>query len=291
LQFLQLVISGIAQGCIYGLIALGFVLIYKATETVSFVQGDLMMLGAFGGLAAMTMLNFPFWLAILSAIAAMGVFGLVVERLVIRPILGQPQFTIVMLTIGIGYIVRGLITMVPGIGTETHTLPVPYKDVVLTVGGLLLSVEQVVVIGSTAMLCAILYTVFRYSTVGIAMQASSQNQLAAYYMGIPVKRLNGLVWALAAAVAAVAGLLLAPITFVHVNMGFIGLKAFPAAVVGGFGSLPGAIVGGLIIGVVESLSGFYLPTGFKDVAPYIVVLAMLWFKPNGLFGEKLRKKV
>ena len=291
MQFLQLVISGIAQGCIYGLIALGFVLIYKATETVSFVQGDLMMLGAFGGLAAMTMLNFPFWLAILSAIAAMGVFGLVVERLVIRPILGQPQFTIVMLTIGIGYIVRGLIIMVPGIGTETHTLPVPYKDVVLTVGGLLLSVEQVVVIGSTALLCAILYTVFRYSTVGIAMQASSQNQLAAYYMGIPVKRLNGLVWALAAAVAAVAGLLLAPITFVHVNMGFIGLKAFPAAVVGGFGSLPGAIVGGLIIGVVESLSGFYLPTGFKDVAPYIVVLAMLWFKPNGLFGEKLRKKV
>jgi len=291
LQFLQLVISGIAQGCIYGLIALGFVLIYKATETVSFVQGDLMMLGAFGGLAAMTMLNFPFWLSILSAIVAMGVFGLVVERLVIRPILGQPQFTIVMLTIGIGYIVRGLITMVPGIGTETHTLPVPYKDLVLTVGGLLLSVEQVVVIGSTALLCAVLYTVFRYSTVGIAMQAASQNQLAAYYMGIPVKRLNGLVWALAAAVAAVAGLLLAPITFVHVNMGFIGLKAFPAAVVGGFGSLPGAIVGGLIIGVVESLSGFYLPTGFKDVAPYIVVLAMLWFKPNGLFGEKLRKKV
>jgi branched-chain amino acid transport system permease protein len=113
----------------------------------------------------------------------------------------------------------------------------------------------------------------------------------AYYMGIPVKRLNGLVWGLAAAVAAVAGVLLAPITFVHANMGFVGLKAFPAAVVGGFGSLPGAIVGGLIVGVVESLSGFYLPDGFKDTAPYIVVLAMLMGKPNGLFGEKLRKKV
>jgi branched-chain amino acid transport system permease protein len=291
LQFLQLVISGVAQGCIYGLIALGFVLIYKATETVSFVQGDLMMLGAFGGLVAMTMLGFPFWIAVIASIVAMGLFGLVVERLVIRPILGQPQFTIVMLTIGIGYIVRGLVTMVPGIGTDTHTLPVPYKDVVLKAGGLVVSVEQVVVIAATAALCALLYGVFRYSTVGIAMQASSQNQLAAYYMGIPVRRLNGLVWALAAAVAAVAGLLLAPITFVHVNMGFIGLKAFPAAVVGGFGSLPGAIVGGLIIGVVESLAGFYLPTGFKDIAPYIVVLAMLWFKPNGLFGEKLRKKV
>jgi branched-chain amino acid transport system permease protein len=291
LQVFQLVISGIAQGCIYGLIALGFVLIYKATETVSFVQGDLMMLGGFIGLAAMTMLDFPFWLAILSAIAAMGLFGLLTERLVIRPILGQPQFTIVMLTIGIGYIVRGIITMIPGIGTDTHTLPVPFKDQMLKAGGLIVSMEQVVIISATALLCGVLYAVFRYTTVGIAMQASSQNQLAAYYMGIPVQRLNGLVWALASAVAAVAGLLLAPITFVHVNMGFIGLKAFPAAVVGGFGSLPGAIVGGLIIGVVESLSGFYLPMGFKDVAPYIVVLLMLWFKPNGLFGEKLRKKV
>jgi branched-chain amino acid transport system permease protein len=110
-------------------------------------------------------------------------------------------------------------------------------------------------------------------------------------MGIPVKSINGLVWGLAAAVAAIAGILLAPITFVHVNMGFIGLKAFPAAVVGGFGSLPGAIVGGLVIGVAESLAGFYAPEGVKDIAAYIIVLIMLMIKPNGLFGEKLRKKV
>ncbi|RZJ23405.1 MAG: branched-chain amino acid ABC transporter permease [Haliea sp.] len=291
MQFLQLVISGISQGCIYGLIALGFVLIYKATETVSFAQGELMMLGAFGGLAAMTMLGFPYWVAVPSAILAMAIFGVVLERVVIRPILGQPAFSIVMLTIGIGYVARGLITMIPGIGTKTHTLPVPYKDMIWNVGALVLNVEQMVVIGATAVLCVLLFAVFRYSKVGIAMQASSQNQLAAYYMGIPVKQLNGLVWGLAAAVAAVAGLLLAPITFVHANMGFIGLKAFPAAVVGGFGSLPGAIVGGLIIGVVESLSGFYLPQGFKDTAAYIVVLIMLMVKPNGLFGEKLRKKV
>jgi branched-chain amino acid transport system permease protein len=276
-QFIQLVISGIAQGCIYGLIALGFVLIYKATETVSFAQGELMMLGAFCGLAAMTFFGFPFWLAVVGAIAAMALFGVLLERAVIRPILGQPAFSIVMLTIGIG--------------TETHTLPVPYKDQVWNAGPLVLNAEQMVVIGSTAVLCALLFAVFRYSKVGIAMQATSQNQLAAYYMGIPVKKLNGLVWGLAAAVAAVAGLLLAPITFVHANMGFIGLKAFPAAVVGGFGSLPGAIVGGLVIGIVESLSGFYLPEGFKDIAAYIVVLVMLMVKPNGLFGEKLRKKV
>ena len=291
MQFLQLVISGIAQGCIYGLIALGFVLIYKATETVSFAQGDLMMLGAFGGLAGMTMLGFPFWLAVPAAIAGMALFGVLTERVVIRPILGQPAFSIVMLTIGIGYVARGLITMLPGIGTDTHTLPVPYRNVTWNAGGLILSAEHMVVIVVTALLCLGLFAMFRYSKLGIAMQASSQNQLAAYYMGIPVKRLNGLVWGLAAAVAAIAGLLLAPITFVHANMGFIGLKAFPAAVVGGFGSLPGAIVGGLIIGIVESLSGFYLPEGFKDIAAYVVVLIMLMVKPNGLFGDKLTKKV
>jgi len=291
LQVLQVLVSGIAQGCIYGLIALGFVLIYKATETVSFAQGELMMLGAFLGLALMTALGFPFWLSVLSAIAAMGAFGVLLERIVIRPILGQPAFSIVMLTIGIGYVARGAITMIPNVGTDTHTLPVPYRNEVLEFGGVVFAVEQLAVIGVTALLCTLLYLLFRHSKVGIAMQAASQNQLAAYYMGIPVKRLNGLVWGLAAAVAAVAGLLLAPITFIHANMGFIGLKAFPAAVVGGFGSLPGAIVGGLIIGVVESMSGFFLPEGFKDVAAYVVVLVMLMIKPNGLFGENLRKKV
>ncbi|MFP8832881.1 branched-chain amino acid ABC transporter permease [Hydrogenophaga sp. XSHU_21] len=291
MQLLQLLISGAAQGCIYGLIALGFVLIYKATETVSFAQGDLMMVGAFGGLLTMTLLGFPFWVSVPAAIIGMGLFGFLLERMVIRPILGQPAFSIVMLTIGVGYVLRGLITMIPNIGTDTHTLPVPYAGQVLNLGALVISAEQIVVIGATAILCALLFTMFRYSKLGIAMQAASQNQLAAYYMGIPVKRLNGLVWGLAAAVAAIAGLLLAPITFVHANMGFIGLKAFPAAVVGGFGSLPGAIVGGLIIGIVEAVAGFYLPEGVKDIAPYIVVLIMLVLKPNGLFGEKLRKKV
>ena len=291
MQALQIVISGMAQGCIYGLIALGLVLIYKTTETVSFAQGELMMLGAFAGFALMTLAGWPFWLAMFATIVVMAVFGFGLERIVIRPILGQPAFSLVMLTIGIGYVARGLVTMIPGIGTETHTLPVPYKDQTWNVGGLVLNVEQMVVIAATAVLSAGLYALFRYSKIGIAMQASSQNQLAAYYMGIPVKRLNALVWGLAAAVAAVAGVLLAPITFVYANMGFIGLKAIPAAVVGGFGSLPGAIVGGLVIGVVESLSGFYLPEGFKDIAPYVVVLVMLVVKPNGLFGEKLRKKV
>ena len=294
LQFLQLIASGIAQGCIYGLIALGFVLIYKATETINFAQGDLMMLGGFLGLTGTLALGLPFWAAFAAALVVMLFFGMALERAVLRPLLGQPAFTVVMVTIGIGYLARGLVTMIPEWGTDTHVLPVPYRDEIVSVGGsdgLILSMEHIVIIVVTAALIAGLYLLFKHTKIGIAMQATSQNQLAAFYMGIPVRRINMLVWGLSAAISACAGLLLAPITFIHANMGFIGLKAFPAAVVGGFGSIPGALVGGLIIGVVETLAGFYLPEGFKDIAAYIVVLVMLAVKPNGLFGEKLAKKV
>ncbi len=292
---LQLAISGVSTGSVYALIALGFVLIYKATETVNFAQGDLMMIGGFIGLTAMSVAGLPFILAFLATIAAMTLFGMATERLVLRPLLGQPAFTIVMVTIGLGYFARGVVTMIPYWGTETHTLPVPYKDEVLWLGeegsGLVISVEHLVIIAATVLLVALLYAFFRHTRLGIAMQATSQNQLAAFYMGIPVRRVNMLVWGLSAAICGVAGLLLAPITFVHANMGFVGLKAFPAAVVGGFGSIPGALVGGLIVGIVEQLAGFYLPEGFKDIAAYIVVLLMLAVKPNGLFGENLSKKV
>ena len=295
MQFLQLTISGAAIGCIYALIALGFVLIYKATETVNFAQGDLMMIGGFVGLTAMTVAGLPFWLAFALTIVVMILFGMGTERLVLRPLLGQPAFTVIMMTIGLGYLARGVVTMIPYWGTETHTLPVPWKDQVFWLGGegtgLVVSVEHLVIILATVAMVVLLYLFFRYTRLGIAMQATSQNQLAAFYMGIPVRRVNMLIWGLSAAICGIAGLLLAPITFVHANMGFVGLKAFPAAVVGGFGSIPGALVGGLIIGIVESLAGFYLPEGVKDIAAYIVVLVMLVIRPNGLFGENLTKKV
>lgn len=292
MQLAQLILSGLAQGCIYGLIALGFVLIYKATETINFAQGELMMLGAFIGLACMTVLGLPFWASIIVTMLAMVTVGVILEWALIRPLLGQMAFTVVMVTIGFGYIARGAITMIPGWGTDTHALPVPYKGELVRVAGgqLVISVEQLVIIGATAALCLALYLFFRFSKYGIAMQAVSQNQLAAYYMGIPVRGLNTAVWGLSAAIAAIGGILLAPITFVHANMGFIGMKAFPAAIIGGFGSIPGAIVGGLIIGVIEALAGYYLPEGFKDVAPYIAVLIMLIVRPRGLFGEKMAKR-
>jgi branched-chain amino acid transport system permease protein len=290
-QLLQLTVAGVAQGCVYALVALGFVLIYKATETVNFAQGDLMMLGAFFALTAGVIMGWPYWATILFAVTAMAVVGMLLERVVLRPVLGQPAFTVVMITIGVGYVLRGVVTMMPGWGTDTFTLPTPFSEGVIKVGGVIFAVQQLAVIGMTTALCAVLYVFFRYAKLGVAMQATSQNQLAAAYMGIPVRRVNMLVWGLSAAVAAFAGILLAPVTFVHSNMGFIGLKAFPAAVVGGFGSVPGAIVGGLIIGVVEALAGFYMAEGFKDVAAYVVVLAVLLVKPSGIFGETARKKV
>ena len=290
-QFLQLALSGLAIGCVYALVALGFVLIYKATETVNFAQGDLMMLGGFFAYTATAIMGWPYWAAIVFALIVMALFGMAAERIILRPVLGQAQFTVVMVTIGVGYVMRGLVSMIPGWGTDTYKIVTPFAEKVVNIGGAAISLEQLMIILMTAALCVVLFGFFRFTRIGIAMQAASQNQLAAYYMGIPVARINTLIWGLSAAVATFAGILLAPITFVHANMGFIGLKAFPAAVVGGFGSIPGAIAGGIIIGLVESFAGFYLPEGFKDIAAYIVVLFVLMVKPSGLFGEKLRKKV
>lgn len=291
IQFVQMLLAGTAQGCVYALVALGFVLIYKATETVNFAQGDLMMLGAFFALTGGTLIGLPYWGVIVFAAAVMALVGMLIERIVIRPVLGYPAFTVVMITIGVGYVLRGVVTMVPGWGTETYSLATPFGEKVLNIGGAVIALQELAVIGMTAALCLLLYLFFRYAKLGVAMQASSQNQLAAYYMGIPVRRVNMLIWGLSAAVAAFAGILLAPVTFVHSNMGFIGLKAFPAAVVGGFGSVPGAIVGGLIIGLVEAFAGRYLPEGVKDVAAYVVVLVVLLVRPSGIFGETTMKKV
>ena len=287
----QLLISGAAIGCIYALIALGFVLIYKATEVVNYAQGDVMMLGAFVAFTFSSILDLGFWAALPLSLMVMALFGAVFDRFLLRPIIGMPTFSAVMVTLAAGFAMRGIASMVPGWGTDTHSLKAPWSDDVIRLGEVVVSTDHLAILVVTALLCLLLYLFFKGTRVGIAMQAASQNQLAAYYMGIPVRRINSLIWSIAAAVAALAAVLLAPITFVHNNMGFIGIKAFPAAVVGGFGSIPGAIVGGLVIGWVEAFAGFYLPEGFKDIAAYIVVLLVLMLRPSGIFGQMRRKKV
>lgn len=288
---LQYVASGIAIGAIYALVALGFVLIFKATEVVNFAQGELMMIGAFLALTFINVLGLPYWPAFLCTLAGMALFGVLLEWALVGPMVGEPTFSIVMVTIGFGTLARSIVSMIPGWGTDTYGFKTPFTDKKVTVGDVVVSWEHVSIVVITVGAVLLFYAFFKYTRMGVALQATAQNQLAAVYMGVGVKRVFAIAWAISAVMAGVAGILLAPITFVHMNMGFIGLKAFPAAVLGGFGSIPGAIVGGLIIGVTESLAGVYLPMGWKDVAAYIILILVLMLRPQGLFGIQERKKV
>jgi len=284
-----LTLNGLAVGCIYGLVALGFVLIYKATELVNFAQGDLLMLGAFVAFMAVTWWGLDYWTSFVIAILTVALFGALLDATLLRRVIGQPQFAVVMLTIGLGAIFRTFASVTWG--SEIYTLPTPF-DGVWKIAGVTISHQYVSIVVGTLILCGVLYGFFNYTRIGVAMQATSQNQLAAYYMGIPVKLIFSLIWAISAATAAVAGILLAPVTLIDINMGLaVALKAFAAAVLGGFGSIPGALVGGIVIGLIELYAGATLPEGFKDTAAYIVLLLMLAVRPQGLFGSLGRKKV
>ncbi|RTL71384.1 MAG: branched-chain amino acid ABC transporter permease [Hyphomicrobiales bacterium] len=289
MELAQLIVGGIAQGCVYGLIALGFVLIYKATEMVNFAQGDMMMLGAFMALTFIGGLGLNYWLGFLLACLAMAVFGYLLDALVLRRIIGQPQFAIVILTISMGFLFRFAAGFIWG--QETQGFDTPFTNRILNANGLIVPYESLSMIFGTIVLAILLYLFFNFTKLGNAMQASSQNQLAAYYMGIPVKRINSLIWALSAVVATIAGVLLSPVSLVEPSMGFLGIKAFAAAVVGGFGSLIGTVLGGLIVGVSETLAGRFLPPGFKEIVAYLIMLVVLLIRPQGLFSTMQRKKV
>ena len=289
-RLLQLAINGTAAGCIYGMVALGFVLIYKATEMVNFAQGELMMLGAFFAYTFVGILGMNYWVGFVLAIAATAAFGYLLDAVVLRRVIGQPQFAVVMLSLGLAFIFRAVAGAIWGYDAVGFTTPFTNK-VANFGGGVVLGQDNVSIIIGTVILCTVLYLFFSRTRLGIAMQASSQNQLAAYYMGIPVRTVFSLIWAISAGVAAVAAMLLVPVQMIDVNMGIIGIKAFAAAVLGGFGSIPGALVGGIIVGVVEQLAGYYLPAGSMELTSNIVLLAVLILRPQGLFGQVIRKRV
>lgn len=288
-RILQLVVNGAASGCIYGLIALGFVLIYKATEMVNFAQGDVMMLGGFVAFSLIANFHLPYWVGGLLAILITAAFGYALDALVIRRVIGQPQFAVVMLTLGLGFIFRA----VAGItwGYDSVGFGTPFTNKTVNIGGLILGEDNLSIIVGTVLLCGVLYLFFSKTRIGVAMQAASQNQLAAYYMGIPVRTIFSLIWAISAGVACLAGILLSPVSMIDVNMGFLGIKAFAAAVIGGFGSIPGSLVGGVIVGIVEQFAGYKLPAGFQEVTSNVVLLLMLFIRPQGLFAERMGKRV
>jgi branched-chain amino acid transport system permease protein len=288
-RILQLVVNGAASGCIYGLIALGFVLIYKATEMVNFAQGDVMMLGGFVAFSLIANFHLPYWLGAILAILITAAFGYVLDAFVLRRVIGQPQFAVVMLTLGLGFIFRA----VAGItwGYDSVGFNTPFTNKTANIGGLVLGQDNLSIIVGTLVLCGVLYLFFSKTRIGVAMQAASQNQLAAYYMGIPVRTIFSLIWAISAGVACLAGILLSPVSMIDVNMGFLGIKAFAAAVIGGFGSIPGSVIGGVIVGIVEQFAGYKLPAGFQEVTSNVVLLLMLFIRPQGLFAERMGKRV
>ena len=225
-----------------------------------------MMLGGFFAFTFIGILGLNYWIGFVGAVIAMAAFGMLAERVVVRPILGYPQFSIIMATIGLGYFLRSVSGMIWG--TDDFEIETPFSQGVLRIGSLVLAYDKLSVIAATVILCALLYLFFN-KTSARDRDARCLREHAGRLSGIPVKRVVSIVWAISAAVATCAGVLLAPITFIHSNVGLVlGLKAFPAAVLGGFGSIPGAVVGGVLIGVIESMAGFYLAEGWKDVAPY-----------------------
>ena len=291
MEILQLIVSGLANGCIYGLIALGFVLIYKATEQVNFAQGDMMMLGAFIALAIGndSHLGAPFWVACTGAILVMAAVGWLLEWAVLRRLFGQPQIAVMILTIAVGFVLRFVAGAIWG--HDPLALENPVAGANFELGGLIVGLDEIAAIAVTIVLTVLLFVFFGRTKLGIAMQASSQNQLAAYYMGIPVKRVHGLTWALAGATAAVAGILLASKGSIDPSTGFLGIKAFAAAVIGGFGSLPGALAGGLIVGLVEPFASRYIAAGYSQIAPYAIMILVLVLRPHGIFAQVRAKKV
>lgn len=291
MDVLQLLISGLANGCVYGLVALGFVLIYKATEAVNFAQGDFMTLGAFLAIGFVNpeFMGVPFWLAVPVVIVLMGLFGYLLDMVILRRVFGENQVTVIILTVALGFLIRFACGL--ALGHDPHTLHSPLALGDFRFGGVVLGMADLTVIVVTVALTLGLWLFFQRTKIGLAMQAASQNQMAAYYMGIPVKRVQGFIWALAGIVAALAGILYASKGAVDPSAGFIGIKAFAAAVIGGFGSLPGALAGGLVVGLIEPFAARYLPPGYSQIAPYALLLLILVFRPHGLFAQVRSKKV
>ena len=291
MDVLQLLVSGLANGCVYGLIALGFVLIYKATEQVNFAQGDMMMLGAYVtlGLTNSQFMGLPFWFSVPMAVVLMGVFGYLLDLFVLRRMFGQSQIAVVILTIALGFVLRFVAGAIWG--HEPISLETPFAGRHFSFGGVVLGLDEVIIIGVTIVLTGALYVYFNSTRLGIAMQAASQNQLAAYYMGIPVKRINSLIWALSGAVAAIAGILFASKGSMDPSIGLLGIKAFAAAVIGGFGSLPGALLGGLIVGIIEPFASRYVPSSYALLIPYLLLFFVLVFRPHGILAQVHSKKV
>lgn len=284
----QLILSGVIVGSIYGLIALGFVLIYKATDVVNFAQRELMMIGAYFCYYLIITFHVPFIPAFLMTLLFSALLGILIEFLILRPMIGKHVFSVIMVTVGLATLLRSLVGLFWG--HDTYRFPAPFSDKAIHVLGLsILPVELATALAALVMFI-LFYLFFKYSKLGLAMRATAFDQKSAFLMGISVRKIFSLSWVLASVVASIGGIFLASVSSLQTNMSIIGLKVFPAVVLGGIDSVAGAILGGLIVGLTENLAGGYLSkvfgSGVKELSAFFILLLILMIRPYGLFGKK-----
>jgi branched-chain amino acid transport system permease protein len=290
---LVLLTNGIMIGLMYALIALGFVLIYKATDAINFAQGEFVMFAGFLAAVAAEMAGMPFWLSSLVAIAGMVALGFGLERVVLRPLIGRPVIAVVMATIGLAAVLRGTAVMAFGAGTRAIVMPV--SDEPFQLGPVMLPPVQLVGAGVSLVFLALFTWFFLKSRTGIAMRAVADSQQVAMAMGINVRRYFALAWAMAGIVSALGGVVWGTMLGVDNQLALVGLKVFPVVILGGLDSVMGAVIGGLIVGIVENFAAGYLDPyvggGTKDFAPYVLMILVLMIRPEGMFGRRRIERV
>ncbi len=290
---LVLVTNGVMIGLMYALIALGFVLIYKATDAINFAQGEFVMFAGFIAAGAAGMAGLSFWWSALVAIAGMVALGFGLERVVLRPLIGRPIIAVVMATIGLAAVLRGVAVLVFGAGTRAIVMPV--GDTPLFLGPVMLPPVQLVGAGVSIVFLAGFTWFFLKSRFGVAMRAVADSQQVAMAMGINVERYFALAWAMAGIVSALGGIVWGAMLGIDNQLALVGLKVFPVVILGGLDSVVGAVVGGLIVGVVENLAAGYLDPyvggGTKDFIPYVLMIAVLMVRPEGIFGRRRIERV
>jgi branched-chain amino acid transport system permease protein len=285
--------NGLLVGSMYALVALGFVLIYKATDAINFAQGEFVMFAGFLAAAAIGLAGLPWWGGALVAIAGMIALGFALERVVLRPLLGRPIIAVIMATLGLGFVLRGGATLAFGAGVKT--IPLPVGSTPIHLGPLILPPIELVGAGVSLAFLAGFSWFFLRSRVGVAMRAVADSQQVAMAMGINVRRYFALAWALGGVVSALGGILWGATLAVDNQLALVGFKVFPVMILGGLDSILGAVVGGLVVGVVESVSaGFLDPVvggGTKDFVPYLLMIAVLMVRPEGIFGRRRIERV
>lgn len=285
----QVLVSGITAGAVYALVALGFVVLHRGTRVVHFGLGDQLTLSAYAVVVGQVFLGLPFWAAILLSLALSTGFGVLIERGVMRPLRGSPLLVMVIATLAIGAAIREAIRV--GMGPQPWPIPFVLSPVPFTVGGLVLVPATLAVVGVATVVMLGLFLMLRYTRFGRAIVAVYENPTGAAIVGISVQDVHARLWGLASLLAAVAGILVAPLITLSPDMGTIGIKGFAAAILGGFNSLPGAIAGGLILGILETAAGVYVSTAMKDVVSYGLLIASVLLLPQGLFGKAEARKV